>query len=44
MTRCVACGRRIWPWQRLGWFVRRDGSRITWHGDCWTPATTREED
>lgn len=34
MNRCHYCNRFIFPWQRRGWFVRLDGTRMWWHSAC----------
>lgn len=37
MPRCVHCGRRIWPWQRVGWLVvevSARGETVHWHAKC----------
>lgn len=42
MTRCVFCGRRLWPWQRIGWFATLVGRRA-WHPACLRLATSGVE-
>lgn len=28
---CILCTRRIWWWNRQGWYTFEDGERIGWH-------------
>ena len=32
---CVYCQRRVWPWQRFGWYVLTLDRTIRWHRDCY---------
>lgn len=34
MKRCIRCSRRIWPWQRLGWYYITVDKVFHWHARC----------
>ena len=46
MWRCDFCNHRLFFWQRLGWWIRRDGSMArfhSWHVVRSEPPTVKEQ-